>query len=561
MSKLVLSVLVVLGLTACGAEPGSRVAAPAVPVDWSSVDPGWSTLEPPPFARARPVSVWAETELFLWGGDTDLAEAAHADGATFDPSSGRWTAVPAAPIGGRSSAAAVWTGEEVLVWGGWDSGGPVGDGAAYDPGARAWRVLPRAPLDPRDPAATVWTGREMIVWGDTGRNSDDVSGAAYAPAADEWRTLPPAPFSLNQASAVWTGREMIVYGAQLDERNASKETHARGIAYEPATDSWRVLATYPLSPQASSVVWTGKEMLAWDYELHAGLYEPDSDAWRPVPDLPLGFSECYPQGAPVGSFVLAFHCGSSALFDLDAREWHVVPGRPAIYGQPTSAGEVVLFAGAAHEGDANALWVYKPTSEGPSGFVPRTEQRGTRTIMRLTFPEGTHVVLSYPEWLRLGELGVQPDVSYLHRDDPAPRHPLGFYFGALPDGAGPVVARAGRWTITAPGRAGDLELLRRSIRTRETPDGLVALELLPPLELAREFGEGGGSQLALGDLAPDPAHTSLDPLILLRPGDCGLPKPEVGDGHGAMCLGDVYVGIYGDRAFVEAVLAGLRLEP
>jgi hypothetical protein len=561
VSKLVLSLLVVLGLSACGSEPVSHVSTPAGPVDWSSIDPGWSTLEPPPFVRARAVSVWTETELFFWGGDTDFAGTAHADGATFDPSSGRWKPVPASPIGGRSSAAAAWTGEEVLVWGGWDRRGPVGDGAAYDPVDRSWRVLPDAPLGSRDPAASVWTGTELIVWGDASRSAKVVDGAAYDPAANEWRTLPPAPFALNQASAVWTGHEMIVFGALLDGNNASATKHARGLAYDPEANSWRAIAPSPFSPQASSVVWTGVQMLAWDYELRAATYEPDSDTWSPAPDVPLGFSECYPQGARVGAFVLAYHCGSAALFDLEAREWRVVPGRTPIYGPPVSAGEAVLFAGAAHEGGANALWVYKPALDGPSGFVPHTERRGTRTVMPLTFPDGTHVVLSYPEWLHLAELGVQPDVSYLHRNDPAPRYPLGFYFGALPEGVGPVVARTGRWTITAPGRAEDLDVLRRSIRVRETPDGLVALEPLPPLELAREFGEGGGSQLALGDLAPDPAHSSLDPLILLGPRDCGLPKPEISDGHGAMCLGDIYVGIYGDGAFVEAVLEGLRLEP
>ncbi|MGH3032069.1 MAG: hypothetical protein ACRDNE_15160 [Gaiellaceae bacterium] len=340
----------------------------------------------------------------------------------------------------------------------------------------------------------------------------------------------------------------------------SRTSDARGIAYDPETGAWRVLASYPLSPQASSVVWTGEQMLAWDYELRAGMYEPESDAWSEVADLPLGFSECYPQGAAVGRFVLAYHCGSAALFDLDAGAWHVVPGRTSIFGRSVSAGPVVLFAGAAHEGDANALRAYKPAPDGPSGFVPPTEQRGARTLMPLTFPDGTRIVLSYPEWLRLAELGVQPDVSYLHRDDPGPRFPLGFYFGHTPRDAGPVVVEVGSWTITAPGRDNELDVLRKSIRARETADRLVALEALPPLGLAREFGEGGGTQLALGDLNPDPEHTSLDPLILLAPSDCGLPKPEIGGGHGAMCLGDVYVGVYGDRHLIESVLEGLRLE-
>ena len=559
MSRLVFALLVVL-VVGCGSDPAPPEAEPREPVDWSSLDPGWSQLEPPPFGRAEAVSIWTGRELFLWGGEMDHGGTAHADGASYDPVSGRWSTVAAAPIAGRSSAAAVWTGEEVLVWGGW-ADSPREDGAAYRPATDEWRTLPQSPLGPQAPVGAVWTGREMLVWGDVSRTREATRGAAYNPASNSWRTLPPAPFGLNLASAIWTGREMIVYGAQLDGNNLSTEEHARGIAYAPATDSWRVLAPYPLSPQASSVVWADGRMLAWDYELRAGIYDSESDRWRAAPDLPLGFSECYPQGAVLGSFVLAYHCGSAALFNLAAGTWEVVPGRTPIYGRPVSAGPVALFAGAAHESDASALWAYKPAPDGPSGFVARTERRGKRTVMPLTFPDGTRVVLSYPEWLRLAELGVQPDVSYLHRDDPAPRYPLGFYFGHVPREAGPVVVEVGSWRITAPGREHELGVLRTSIRARETPDGLVALEALPPLGLAREFGEGGGSQLALGDLAPDPAHTSLDPLVLLRPKDCGLPKPEIGAGDGAMCLGDIYVGIYGDRAFIEAVFAGVRLEP
>jgi hypothetical protein len=263
----------------------------------------------------------------------------------------------------------------------------------------------------------------------------------------------------------------------------------------------------------------------------------------------------------VGHFVLAYHCGSAALFDLDAGTWRVVPGRTPIYGRPVSAGAVVLFTGAAHEGGANALWAYKPAPDGPSGFVPRTEPRGERTLMPLTFPDGTSVLLSYPEWLYLAELGVQPDVSYLYRADPSPRFPLGFYFGYAPANSGSVVAEAGSWTITAPDREeAEVELLRRNLRVRATTDGLVALHAHTPIGLAQEFGEGGGPQLALGDLYTSPRHTSLDPLILLAPGDCG--SREVGEGYGSTCLDDrIHVGVYGDRPFVESVLAGLRLEP
>jgi hypothetical protein len=173
--------------------------------------------------------------------------------------------------------------------------------------------------------------------------------------------LPAAPLRLNQTGAIWTGKETIVFGARLDGDNHADSPHARGMAYDPKSGSWRAISNFALSPQASSVVWTGEEMLTWDYELAAGAYDPPRNSWREVARLPLRFSECYPQSARLRAAVLAWFCGQGATFDLTARTWRRMPAAGGeIYGRPVSTGSVVLFAGAAHEGGNNALWAYRP---------------------------------------------------------------------------------------------------------------------------------------------------------------------------------------------------------
>jgi hypothetical protein len=253
----------------------------------------------------------------------------------------------------------VWTGTEVVLWG----GAPArGDGAAWNPHSGTWRTLPAAPLSPRVPVATVWTGEEVLVWGDASRQGEATDGAAYDPAADRWRRLPPAPLALNAAQAVWTGQEMVAYGADLDRGNRSKADHAQGIAYDPERDRWRVIESRSLSPQASSAAWTGDSVLVWDYELVAGAYDPTRDDWTRVPDLPLRPAECYPESALADDVVVAWYCGQGALYEIQSGTWRRIPaveGEP-VFGRPTSAGSVVLFAGAAHEGHASALWAYKP---------------------------------------------------------------------------------------------------------------------------------------------------------------------------------------------------------
>lgn len=613
MRRRVAVMVLAVGIAAAGCGAGERERArlgEAGDDVWQSLSPGWTRLSAPPFTRARAVSVWTGHELIYWGGDTDFGGTSHADGAAYDPAEGAWRVLPKGPLSGRSSAGAVWTGTEVLIWGGGTSGAK-GDGAAFNPSTSSWRMLPDAPLGPRDPVAVVWTGREMIVWGDASRQAAAVDGAAYDPGAGRWRELPPAPLALNLATAVWTGEEMLVYGALLDGNNRSETEHAQGIAYRPGTNEWRVLPPFSLSPQASTAVWTGDELITWDYDLRAGAYDPAGDRWRHLPDLPLRFYECYPQGAQAGEgFVLAWHCGQAALLNLSTGRWRALPeALPEIFGRPVSAGFVVLFAGAAHEGVANALWAYKPDELGALTFVPRSEVRGGRIHLPITFPDGTSAVLTYPSELDLAGMGVQPDVSYQYLADPPPRFPLAFYRDDLPSGvvageapvdrfatrgsgqaelwAAPadsdseetgrevtpyrLVFRFGAWTVVAPVHdPNEARVLAGSLEGREAPDGFIAVEAFPPIGLSDLSGEGEGPRLTIGDTDPDPEIYRIDDrfrsihLWVERCSDTTdkLSSEEYTSPSGwyaHLCLvGALTAEINGDRRFVSAVFHGLE---
>jgi hypothetical protein len=120
--------------------------------------------------------------------------------------------------------AAVWTGEELLVWGGLDAE----DGDALVTG---WRIEPKTgrvrPISNEGgPSArwspfAVWTGHEMLLWGGQTYASDRaprqiggaVGGSAYDPETDAWRPIadPRAGTIVADASA-WTGSELFVWG-------------------------------------------------------------------------------------------------------------------------------------------------------------------------------------------------------------------------------------------------------------------------------------------------------------------------------------------------------------
>lgn len=345
---------------------------------------GWSRVANAPIAHSSAAVLWTGTELFSWGGETNYGADYHADGALYDPAANRWRRVSAAPITGRSSAAAVWTGEEALVWGG-STRTAKGDGASYDPASATWRLLAPSPLSPRRPLVSVWTGREMIIWGAAERRNVRRDGAAYDPEGDRWRQIAPAPLALNQANAVWTGEEMIVLGSLLNGSNLSASDNARGLAFSPSTNRWRVLPDHPLSPQASSAAWTSAGMLVWDYLLRAALYDPATDRWSTINRLPLSPSECYPQSAALETHVFAWYCGQAALYDLEAKRWKPIsPPRALDGGAAVAVGKGSVLVGPVDS--AGGYWRYGVEPSSPTQAAGSSAS--TRSGVSLDVPAG-----------------------------------------------------------------------------------------------------------------------------------------------------------------------------
>jgi len=141
---------------------------------------------------------------------------------------------------GRILHSAVWTGSEMLIWGGFGTA-DLGDGARYNPVANTWRPISTtdAPL-PRREHSAIWTGTEMIVWGGFSSAADyQQSGGRYDPATDRWQPTATtgAPAGRYEHSVVWTGSEMIVWGGY----NGSVLND--GARYSPVSNAWRTVFT------------------------------------------------------------------------------------------------------------------------------------------------------------------------------------------------------------------------------------------------------------------------------------------------------------------------------
>ncbi|MBZ5639096.1 MAG: HYR domain-containing protein [Acidobacteriia bacterium] len=173
----------------------------------------------------------------------------------------------------RMEHTAVWTGSEMIVWGGRGRTYPqeLDTGGRYDPVTDTWRHMSTAGApSPRGDHTAVWTGTEMIVWGGYGGLN---TGGRYNPVTDEWKptSTVSAPDPRRGHTAAWTGREMIVWGGGLNS----------GGRYDPTTDSWTPTDTRN-APSSGLAIWTGRELLVWSGSCSSGLrYDPSTNEWTP----------------------------------------------------------------------------------------------------------------------------------------------------------------------------------------------------------------------------------------------------------------------------------------
>jgi len=342
------------------AEPATVERAPAGGDE--PAPEGWRRGAPGPLRhRDFAAQVWTGTELVVWGGDPDGDS-----GAAYDPKADRWRVIAPAPIPARCEPAAAWSGREVLVWGracrptpGQSPGQSryVTAGAAYDPAADRWRFLPESPITASSTTMSVWTGAEWVIANPAGPT------AALEPASGQWRTLAPVPRPYTFIVGQWTGREIVVLGIDVLEKGPSTvgaSFRHWAAALDPARNHWRALPQPPLELGATAV-WDGQRLIAWDQNLHTVALDPHAGTgWRNLPDVPVTFVDCPPQGARLGESVFAEECGQGAIFRPSTGTWERIPHPQSLAETPVWTGQDALFWVGRFEGSVDGVWLYRP---------------------------------------------------------------------------------------------------------------------------------------------------------------------------------------------------------
>jgi hypothetical protein len=258
--------------------PGPLIIMATMCDVWTATSTGTNV----PTARYIHTAVWTGSEMIIWGG-LDGAVGLNS-GGRYSPATNTWLAtstgtnVPSV----RYWHTSVWTGSEMIIWGGYDGVSSVNTGGRYNPTTDTWlttSIGTNVP-DARQGHTAVWTGNRMIIWG-----GDQNTGGRYDPSNDSWQptsTGMNVPDARSGNTAIWTGSEMIVWGGGF--LGAGINTGGR---YNPVTDTWiatsiganvAVGSTYPTS------VWTGDEMIVWggvgfSFLNSGGRYKPATDTW------------------------------------------------------------------------------------------------------------------------------------------------------------------------------------------------------------------------------------------------------------------------------------------
>jgi N-acetylneuraminic acid mutarotase len=342
----------------------SVVSEAVAPNSWTA-----TSTQGAPSGRFIHTAVWTGEKMIIWGGDAGMvsSEPTLGNGGAYDPASNSWSpvATAGAPTA-RELATAVWTGSRMIVWGGLKVNGmsppsTFNSGGIYDPQANSWKQVSTSGA----PAArfghtAVWTGSEMIVWGgrtpviDAGAMN---SGGVYDPVTNTWRPVStlnaPSPRAFH--TAIWTGNLLIVWGGQ------DGHTHdiGGGGIYDPGTDTWVRTSSVgePSARDSHTAVWTGSRMIVWGgfgtmgTVRTGGVFDPDTNAWKPTSTTASPSARALHVAAAYRGHLIVWggwtgtdEAGTGGIYDPETDSWTTTPISGALSGREEAT---AVFTGSS----------------------------------------------------------------------------------------------------------------------------------------------------------------------------------------------------------------------
>jgi len=241
------------------------------------------SMDGAPSARTAHLAVWTGSEMIVWGGLFD-GDQVFLDGGRYAPSTDSWQPIPEADLSTTAPllGCGVWTGSEFLLWSlaiSDDSTSVYPEGARYSPASNTWSSMNQDGAPQVIGCDAVWTGREMIVTGDNGLAA---TGGRYDPEADKWTGMSNdgAPPMTIDRTAIWADSRLIVWGG-FSVEGEEPERLASGGLYDPVIDTWAATADATITGRSDhTAIWTDSEMIVWggfegSYQSNGGRFTPE----------------------------------------------------------------------------------------------------------------------------------------------------------------------------------------------------------------------------------------------------------------------------------------------
>ncbi len=222
----------------------------------------------------------SDVGVVVFGG-MDAAGTMRPDGAYYSTTDNAWTAIP--PLGddeGRVGHQAVWTGDRMVVWGGFTPAAVSSEtryGAQFDPVTSRWAALPDSHLEPRVGFSMIWTGKELIIFGGMTRDGRVLGDGGIlragrvqsdgTPTADNLGDLSHGIWDLFQSdsdttqlsnlggfadaarafhAAAWDGRYMLISGGVGPDGVLRSDS----VVYDVAVNRWSLIKNPLAVPEA-----------------------------------------------------------------------------------------------------------------------------------------------------------------------------------------------------------------------------------------------------------------------------------------------------------------------
>jgi len=273
----------------CKTFPGSRLSSPVAEPGgiYNVAQDSWTSItrEDAPVARCHHAAVWTGTHMIVWGGEEYRAGKT---GGIYDPAQNQWASIDeseSAPAS-RRLPHLFWAKDKLLVWGGSDSNSwsrnCFVDGAYYDPGAKSWTPLSTqgAPPSNRCTRGVAWTGQKLVVFGGYHGSDKLFDGAVFNAETNEWKALSAtlAP-NLVPYQALYIDQQVLFVGEVV-----GRSGKIALFLFDPETLTWTQGSTInaPVLRGGFAHAWTGTSWIFWGgYEGGNRSYFQDGGIFTP----------------------------------------------------------------------------------------------------------------------------------------------------------------------------------------------------------------------------------------------------------------------------------------